>query len=237
MGLFSRKKHTPTDDPTIEMTGEVPDGSETETVESRPSPIEEFRMLVDRELARLAAPGTWWTGAERLAIAADARRAVAGEAPSGELPAPVEEATRRIAEDAASIRGTDVARWEVEGLDSFAYIEIVGIVSRLAAIDVASFGIDRKIPLLPEPEPGEPSRQRPEGAAITTGWAPTVGPASAPSSLTGVSAEADGMFDLHGVLYLTMDEMFEMQIERDGLTRPQIELAAARTSALNDCFY
>ena len=34
-----------------------------------------------------------------------------------------------------------------------------------------------------------------------------------------------------------MEEMFEMQLERDGLTRPQIELVAARTSALNDCFY
>ena len=45
------------------------------------------------------------------------------------------------------------------------------------------------------------------------------------------------MFDLHGVLYATMEEMFEMQLERDGLTRPQIELVAARTSALNDCFY
>ena len=45
------------------------------------------------------------------------------------------------------------------------------------------------------------------------------------------------MFDLHGVLYASMEEMFEMQLEREGLTRPQIELVAARTSSLNDCFY
>jgi hypothetical protein len=45
------------------------------------------------------------------------------------------------------------------------------------------------------------------------------------------------MSDAHGVLYLSTDDMFEMQITREGLTRPQMELAAARTSVLNDCFY
>ena len=45
------------------------------------------------------------------------------------------------------------------------------------------------------------------------------------------------MLDVHDVLYATMDQMFEMQLEREGLTRPQIELVAARTSRLNECFY
>ena len=238
MGLFRRKKHAATDDPTLDEIGaDAGDELDAEAADPRLTPTEEFALLVDREWARLAGPGTWWTGAERVAIATDARRAIADESPLGILPPPVEEATRRIAVDAASVRGTDVARWELEGLDSFAYIEVAGIVSRLAAIDVASFGLDRKIPYLPEPMPGEPTRQRPEGAAITTGWAPTTGPASAPSSLTAVPPEAEAMFDIHGVLYLTIDEMFEMQIERDGLTRPQNELTAARTSTLNECIY
>lgn len=247
MGLFSRKKRAPTDDPTLSRIGGSADGVGSdqpldahdtgELEDLGPSAIESFEMLVDREWERLAGPGTWWTGGERVAIATDARLAAAGEPLTGVLPAPVEEATQRIAAMPATIRGTDVARWELEGLDNFAYIEIVGIVSRLIALDTTAFGLDRKAPPLPEPEPGDPSRIRPDGAAITTGWAPTIGPASAPSSLTAVPAEAEAMFDVHGVLYLSLDEMFEMQIERDGLTRPQIELAAARTSALNDCFY
>jgi len=236
MGLFSRKKHATTDDPSLADIDGSSDDIEV-VIDLGPSPLEAFEMLVDREWGRLANPGTWWSGGERLAIAADARRAVAGEPLSGLLPAPVEEATRRIATDPASIRGTDVARWEMEGLDAFAYIEVAGIVSRLTALDVTAFGLGRPARPLPEAEAGEPSREKAEGAAITTGWSPTVGPATAPSSLSAVPAEAAGMWDVHGVLYLSLDQMFEMQIEREGLSRPQIELTAARTSTLNDCFY
>ena len=242
MGLFSRRKRASTDDPTVDASVGATDevvapAVADEPVDPGPEPLEAFDMLVEREWARIAEPGTWWTAGERVAIAADALRAAAGEPLSGVLPDPVEEATTRIATDAAGIRGTDVARWELEGLDAFAYIETVGIVSRLMALEVAAFGLGRKLGPIPEPAAGEPSRQRPDGAAITTGWAPTIGPATASSSLTAVPAEADAMFVLHGVLYLTLEQMFERQIERDGLTRPQIELAAARTSTLNECFY
>jgi len=235
MGLFSRKKRATTDDPSLDdIDGPTADDA---AVDLSPPPLEAFDMLVDREWSRLANPGTWWNGGERLAIAADARRAAAGEELSGLLPEPVEEATRRIAADAASIRGTDVARWELEGLDPFSYVEVAGIISRLMALDIAAFGLGREPRALPKAENGEPSGERPDGAAITTGWSPTIGPATAPSSLSAVPAEADGMWDVHGVLYLSLDQMFDMQIEREGLSRPQIELTAARTSALNDCFY
>ena len=247
MGLFSRKKRETTDDPSLdgfaatdlrETADAALDGAlDGGGADDGPAPLYEFEALVEREWRRLANPGTWWTGGERVAIARDARLAADGQPCSGVLPAPVEEATRRISVDAAGIRGTDVARWELEGLDPFAFVEITGVVSRLMAIDITSFGLDRKIRPLPEPEPGEPSCDRPEGAVITTGWAPTIGPASAPSSLTAVPPEAEAMFDVHGVLYASMEQMFEMQLVRDGFTRPQIELVAARTSSLNDCFY
>jgi hypothetical protein len=245
MGLFTRKKRETTDDPSIEgfpatnltESDEAAAAADTESHDDGPSAIDEFDALIDREWGRLSSAGTWWTGGERVAIANDARLAAGGQPPSGILPTPVEEATRRIAASASGIRGTDVARWELEGLDSFAFIEMTGIVSRLMAIDVACFGLGRELRPLPDPEEGDPTRERPDGAAITTGWAPTIGPASAPSSLTAVPPEAEAMFDVHGVLYATMEQMFEMQLEREGLSRPQIELVAARTSSLNDCFY
>ncbi|MEM7139814.1 MAG: hypothetical protein AAF548_02205 [Actinomycetota bacterium] len=245
MGLFSRKKREHTDDPTLADTeAEGPmdhiddDAGSSDLGERAASKARAaFAELVDREFERLAHAGTWWTGGERLAIAADARRALAGEPLSGILPPPVEDATRRVAAAPATIRGTDVARWELDGLDSFAYVELVGVISRLIAIDTASYGLDIDLRDLPAAAGGEPTKTAPDDAQITTGWAPTIGPASAPSSLSAVPPEADAMFDLHGVLYTSLDGMFDMQLVRDGLTRPQIELVAARTSSLNDCFY
>lgn len=236
MGLFSRKKREwiNDDDDTANDDSSDPDD---ELVEQEPDPRDEFDQLIEREFQRLASAGTIWTGAERLAIADDARRAQAGEEPSGLLPTPIEEATRRVAVDAAGIRGTDVAGWEAAGLDPFGFVEIIGIVSRLAAIDVTSFGLGRPLPSLPEAIDGQPSKEIADAAKITTGWAPTVGPASAPSALSALPAEHDAMFDLHGVLYASMDQMFDLQLSRNGLSRPQIELVAGRTSHLNECFY
>ncbi|GJM37932.1 MAG: hypothetical protein DHS20C19_12990 [Acidimicrobiales bacterium] len=236
MGLFSRKKREPVDD-TVSDAADEQDPPAPESDPATGEARDAFEQLIDREWERLSSAGTWWTAGERVAIAVDARLAMAGEEPTGVLPPPLEEATARIAACPATIRGTDVARWELDGLDSFAYVETVGIVSRLMALDTAAFGLGIKARRLPEPQPGAPTRIRPDDAALTTGWSPTVGPASAPSSLTAVPDEAEAMFDFHGVLYATMEEMFDMQLEREGLTRPQIELVAARTSTLNECFY
>ena len=49
-------------------------------------------------------------------------------------------------------------------------------------------------------------------------------------------AEIAAMFALHGVLYLSLEEMMDLEVVK-GLTRAQMELLAARTSLLNDCFY
>jgi hypothetical protein len=197
----------------------------------------EFAALMEREWQRLAHAGTWFTGAERVAIAAAARGAVHDRPGGSTLPPAVVDAARTVAVSAASIRPADISRWAEGGLDEWSYVELTGIVSRLLALDVAAFGLGWGERALPDPVAGEPTRVRPEDAERTTGWVPTVGPASAPTSLSAVTAEHDGMFDLHGVLYLSMVEMGDLAIERDGLGRPQIELVAARTSMLNDCFY
>ena len=197
----------------------------------------QFTALVAREWGRMSAAGTWWTGAERVAIASEARAAVAGHRSTGALDPAATEAARQVATQAGTIRRFDLERWAADGLDGFAFVEIVGVVSRLMALDVAAFGLGRDQASLPEPDPGEPSRQRPGDAAITTGWAPTVGPATAPSTLSAVPPESDAMFDVHGVLYATMQQMADLRLERNGLSRPQIELVAARASRLNDCFY
>src|SRR5437868_14986125 len=76
-----------------------------------------------RALERIARPGTWWSGAERLAIAAEARHApscalcrrrlealsphaVAGRHDAGSLPEPVLEAVHRIRTDPGRLSKT-----------------------------------------------------------------------------------------------------------------------------------
>jgi len=197
----------------------------------------EFEALVGREWDRMANAGTWWTGAERVAIAEEARLARTGAPSHDELNPAAVEAARRVSAEAATIRQVDVDRWAATGLDPFAYVELVSVVSRLAAIDVAAFGLGMDERPLPQPQAGEPSRERPADAVVSDGWVPTVGPAWAPGSLSAVPDEVDAMFDVHGVLYLSIEQMGDNEIVRDGIHRTQIELTAARTSWLNDCFY
>ncbi len=202
-----------------------------------PTPSEAYQDALRGQWRRLAEPGTWWTGPERVAIAAEARLASMGLPSARELPSAAIEAARTVAVNASSIRPAMIARWAAGGLDGFAYVEIVGIVSIVMALDVAGFGLGMVEEPLPVGSAGEPSRVRPVEAEISNGWVPTVGPAWAPEALSAVAAERDAMNVIHGPLYLTIDQMGDLEIVRDGMTRPQIELVAARTSMLNDCFY
>ena len=199
--------------------------------------LAEFEALVDREWDRMANAGTWWTGTERVAIATEARIGHDDAPSTNHLSTVAIEAARRVSAEAATIRQVDIDRWADGGLDPFAYVELIGVVSRLAAIDVTAFGLGMDERPLPVPQPGNPSLERPTDAVVSNGWVPTVGPAWAPGALSAVPDEVDAMFDIHGVLYLSMDQMRNNEIVRTGIHRAQIELTAARTSWLNECFY
>ncbi len=201
------------------------------------SPSDEYERALQYQWQHLARPGTWWTGAERIAIAAEARLAAKGLPATGSHSFAATDAARTVATSAASIRPETIAAWIHGGLDPFSYVEIVGIVSIVTAFDVAAFGLGRAEEPLPQAVPGEPSHKIPAGAEVSDGWVPTVGPAWAPESLSAVTDERDAMTAAHGPLYMTMEQMGDLQIVRDGMTRPQLELVAARTSMLNDCFY
>ncbi|MEM7284836.1 MAG: hypothetical protein AAF480_00660 [Actinomycetota bacterium] len=192
---------------------------------------------LNAEWRTLAAPGTSWTGAERVALAGHARAArEGGRAPDdAALPAGAAEAAARIAA-APHVDATWLGGLLDAGLSPEAYVEIIGIVGRVSAVDSLMFGVGAQPQPLPVPIDGEPSRATAEGASMNGALAPTVGPPGAPSALSAVPAEVDAMFALHGVLYLSLEEMADPTIEKT-LTRAQMELIAARTSLLNDCFY
>lgn len=194
-----------------------------------------YTDAIDRQWQYLARPGNWLTGAQRVAVAAVTRAARAGVQIQSQLPAPVHEAAAVFGGDPASPRAHWVDQLEAAGLDRLTYVEVLGICARIAAVDTFLYGVGHSERPLPQPVAGEPSRA-PVDAAIDGGFAPTVGPAWPPTALSAVPAEMESQMDLHGVFYLSLPEMGNLEIVKD-LTRRQLELVASRTSLLNECFF
>jgi hypothetical protein len=194
----------------------------------------DFAALHDREWDRLSRPGTWFTGAERVAIAIAAR----GEAASS----PAQRAASVISTAPATITRDWFDALLADGLSAEQYVEVLGIVARLRALDTTRFGLGHLPRPLPAPDDGNPTPITTE-AVIDGSWVPTIGVAFPPTILSAVPQENEAMFDVHGTLYLTPDHrpegssMGNMSAVREGLNRSQMEFVAARTSLLNDCFF
>ena len=157
----------------------------------------DFAEAHSRFWQRLARPGAWWTGAERIAIAREARAAPecglcraakAALSPAGVngeharvsgLPEAALEAVHRIVTDAARLTRSWYRKRLDSGLTDGHYVEIVGVVVALVSVD--SFCRAMGLPLRPLPEPvaGEPSRYRPARLATDEGWVPMVIPDNA----------------------------------------------------------
>jgi hypothetical protein len=143
----------------------------------------------ERAFARLASAGTWWTGAERVAIAAAVRearrcrvcqdrkgalsaRAVAGEhdGARGPLPSLAIDAAHRIASDPARLTRKWVEGLLTSGLGEGRYVELVGVVATIVCIDAFCRGIGAPPHPLPLAQPGEPQRYRPKAARREEAW-------------------------------------------------------------------
>lgn len=246
--------------------------SNAPSFDARTLPI---RDGLDRELkrawSRLAAPGTWWRAAERLAIAAEARNAQACElcrrrkaalSPYvvqgshdrlGALPDAVVEVVHRIASDAGRLKESWVNEMLAAGVNEEQYVEAVGVVALITALDTFDQALGLGPRPLPAPLPGEPLRHRPAGAMRDLAWVSTVAPQNLtpddpnPYTVHGeknihralslVPQEVFDFFDLDVELYLKDHEIRAFGTEHRALTHPQIELLAGRVSALNGCYY
>jgi hypothetical protein len=196
---------------------------------------EELTDLIDRQWERMRHPGTWFTGEERVALAASARGDQNDDAPA-------HEAARAIHDHPAEITREWLSTLEDRGLTPAEYVEVLGIVAQLRAIDTFLFGLGGGQRPLPDPADGQPTRVVVDDTTIDGGWVPTVGPAFPPSVLSSVAAENEAMHDLHENFYLAPAAgegytMANLHAVRDGLSRSQMEFVAARTSLINDCFF
>lgn len=151
--------------------------------------------------ARLAAAGTWWTGVERLAIAAETRRAwdcalcaerkaalspfaVEGSHDAGDAlePALVDVVHRLVTDPGRLTRSW--CRGVIDaGLEEPRYVELVAVVVQTIALDVFPRALGMAPLPLPEPRAGEPRRERPAEARDEGAWVPLV-PAGEPGGAT-----------------------------------------------------
>lgn len=219
-----------------------------------------------KQLDDLGSPGTWGTGAQRLAVARAARQAgiEAGvmEAPDNHQPAPanalpetVQTFIRHLAVAPKDVDETvcDAARGE--GLSDEEYVEIVGLVSRMVNIDIFARAVGAQLPPLPAPRPGQPTRERPASAIREHAIVPTV--PNAPEggddaqqlyggkwqpyimrALSLVPGELRDHLELEEVQYMPMSKVMVPDHQHHvGVTRAQAEVVAGRVSAINECFF
>ena len=206
----------------------------------------------------IAAPGTWWTGAQRVELASTALQAIADPDPlppwicvsttdrlGSDLVAPraAHDVAYRIARHAGTMT-VDVYRAATDEIDELPYVELCAIVSTVAAVAHFCRNVDVEVPPLPDPQPGTPTRTRPPRLARARfNWVPVAEPADEVAAVvqayTAVPDEQHNTWRMADAQYMPVAAMVDPDWSRrpDGLSRAQMELVAARLTRLRDCFY
>ena len=222
---------------------------------------------------RLGRPGTWLTGAERVAIAAEARNAgdcklcrdrlgalspgaVTGEHDHlGAVSESEVEQIHHICTDPGRLSRAWFKGLGDCGMAEERYVETVGVIATIFAVDTFTKGLGVAPWPLPEAQPGAPSLARPAAARRQMAWVSTVSPedaigtadedmyanrprvANIIQAMSLVPDEVRGFFDLVAEQYLTGAQMYDFDNEFRAISHAQIELVAGRVSALNQCVY
>ena len=143
-----------------------------------------------RAWAHIAAPGTWLTGEQRVAVADEARRArscaqcrerkaalppfsVQGEHEhGGVLSAPMVDEIHRVTTDAARLTESWYRSLLEQGLAAEEYVEALGVAVQVISIDRFHHALGFPLEPLPAPVSGEPTRVRPENVVEGEAWVP-----------------------------------------------------------------
>lgn len=214
---------------------------------------------IDAAAASLSSSGDWLTAAARheaVAHVRDARtneldhrrreaispNAVEGQHGAGEhLSQEAIEVIHRITSDPGRLTRT-WADQMIEALGEETYTELVGIAASTAALDMfasATTDSDAELPTAASASVKEPARVRPEdvddvGAWVSQTVSTTMANVSRSLSLVPVTNQA--WVGLVQAMYSRGAEFLDLEWSR-ALSRPQVELVAARTTAELECFY
>ena len=144
--------------------------------------------------SHLAQAGTWYTGAERVAIMAEVRNAEACRLCAarkaalspytvegnhdhlGGLPDVLIEVLHRVRTDPARLTPSWFESVTADALTVGQYVEAIGILAQTVAIDTFTKGLGLAPLPLPTPVEGEPSGYIPDGLSEGEAWVPLIDP-------------------------------------------------------------
>jgi len=172
---------------------------------------------------------------------------------TGRLPASVVDVIHRVRTDPARLSKSWFDGVIAGGLGVPEYVELIAIVTMLTGIDYFARALGVPPAALPPPLAGEPSRRLPAMARGGEAWVPMIavedagGPEAdvyggapfVPNIVRALSLVPDEVRVLRkssSAHYLPVDQIGDPTVRR-ALDRMQMELVAARVSALNQCFY
>ena len=172
----------------------------------------------------------------------------------GALPEMVVEVVHRVRTDPGRLSERWFRSVLAAGLSEEQYVETVSVDAHVVAIDTMARGLGFDLLPLPEPEHGRPSQYRPAGVKPGGAWVPWLEPGDLGEAESGlypsgrpaanimkamslVPDEVRGFFDLVSYQYIPPLAMRDFSREYRAISHSQIELLAARVSALNQCLY
>ena len=211
-------------------------------------------------LDHVAGPGTWWTGAQRVAFVAalwhaldDAEPLLAWVPPStvaGRVPTdwPLPVAAFDLAYRLARHAATTTEVWHRRMVDDLggepaAYVELAALAATGAAVGTFGPALGLPRPTLSAARPGLPDGPKPPLSPAELNWVPVAGEPDATAAVvqafSAVPDEFDALWRLAEVQYMSDVEMAHLDWQRVGspLHRRQLELVAARLSLHRQCFF
>jgi hypothetical protein len=161
--------------------------------DAAPVPVrDDIAAALPRVWARIGEPGSWLTGDQRVAIAAEARNVAgctlcetrkAAVAPYaidgahdhlGELPEVWVDVIHRVISDPGRLTESWFGQVTDGGITVKQYVELVGVVVSVVGVDTYCRGIGQPAPAIPAPTPGAPSPDTPDQLNTELAWVPTL---------------------------------------------------------------
>lgn len=190
-------------------------------------------------VASIATPGTWWDATERLEIAVEVRRAALHR---DTAPWAGPDGLAGIIWRLTNHPGTLTVEWyrtAVAAITPLQYVELVGIVAGLTAVDRFAEAMEFDTLPFPAALAGDPLRTVTE-SSVTAHWVPTTQErgANVLVAMSAVPGAWESTRPISASHYVPTDKITgDLSWARGTLTRPQIELVAAVTSYAGECFY
>ena len=127
----------------------------------------------------------------------------------------------------------------IASLGEEVYTELVGIAATAAVVDTFAFALDDRDATIEPAVDGAPAQRRPENVGDVGAWVAqslAVTNANVSRSLSLVPVTNAAWIGSVQAMYSRGEEFFDLEWKR-ALSRPQVELVAARTTAELECFY